>query len=173
MFETVADAVGEVVSRIDPEAMICSRMRFIFRAVDHGISQSWVSSSRVQLQPESLVGLQIREVLQRVFHWQVSLCVSALILTLFLHLLPRSVTDVRLSLLNKLQGHLNELLEVVAGVGYTIGLIAHPFDFLEDVVYEFVRFTIGVGIVESQIAQSSSPLCTFEVDSDGFAVADV
>lgn len=87
MFETVTDAVGEVVHRVNHVLAASTWMRLILQPVHDGVAKGRIGVVGNALQPQSLVVCQIGKNLQRLLNASLSVRVGLLVPPLHLYLL--------------------------------------------------------------------------------------
>lgn len=92
--------MSEVVGRVYPVPVLRTRVRLAFGTVYYGIAEGRIGRSGVQLQPQSLVRQQTREVFERMLDRQVPLRVALTVSSLLLDLLLGSTAHIGLSLLD-------------------------------------------------------------------------
>ena len=89
------------------------------------------------------------------------------------NLLRGLLVDVCQAVLDEPYGKIPQLLEVVAGIVDVLPMETEPLDVAHDVLYVFRILLRGVGIVETQIADTAELLSHTKVHADGLGVPDV
>ncbi len=129
-----------------------------------------------------LAGFHVAEQLQRFFDRAVAEArigaQRAEIAAVLRHLFGALAVDVGFPVLDQVLGHRVQLVEVVAGVVQVLLALllpreTEPLDAVDDRVDVFLVFLLGIGVVETQVAQAAVVARQAEVQADRFGVADV
>lgn len=187
VLQRINQAVGEVVGRVDLPLVGSSVVGSVEHSVGHQIPHLGVGVVEILLHSQnSLSGLvgtvpHLSELRQVLLHGSVSpgrrhsLSSSSTLrdTSRSLHLLGGLVADKGTSALNELLSKVVQLLEVVRRVGDLVGLETQPLNGLSNGSEEPLLLSLGVGVVESQVALSVVELGVAKVDGDGLGVSDM
>ena len=182
-FEEVALSVCEVIHGISLPLVPRDVVLFVDDAIDDGVSEVHVRTAHVNLCAEHhgsfghFPAVHFLKECETFLNGAVAegtvrsgLCGCSLLLCDFFAGL---FVDVGFSLFDERNCKVPELLEVVRGVIDVSPFESEPLDVFFDGFHIFRVFLLGVGVVKSQVADSSELLCDAEVHADGFCVSDV
>ena len=183
-FESVGEAVGEVVQGVDAPFVPPAVMGGVTDPIQNRIPHDHVGVGHVDLGPQNMFPVSELALLHAAKEVQVLLNGSVPEGTVSAGLVYRSpiVPDflfrkgihVGLPLLDKNQGAFVEALEVVRSeVEVLTPVETQPTDVLLDGADVFHVLGEGVGVVEAEVADSPVLLSQTEVQDNGFGVADV
>mmetsp|Transcript_1116 Transcript_1116/g.2676 ORF Transcript_1116/g.2676 Transcript_1116/m.2676 type:complete len:504 (+) Transcript_1116:908-2419(+) len=179
VLQTVHDAVGKVVRRVDAPLVTDVRMRHVKDAIGNQITHSGVVGLHVALHAHTHLPLAVLAITHSLEELQVLVGRTRTMLTLctFLtqlaHQLTRTRAHVAVPVSNQLTGELVKFVEVVRRVGDLVRLETHPFDILDDVIDILLLFGGRVGIIETKIAQTIHASRVAKVEVHRLGVADV
>ena len=89
------------------------------------------------------------------------------------NLLTGLLVDVSLAFFDEAHGEVPELWEIVGGMADFAPLETEPSDVVLDGVDVFGVFFLRIGVVETEVADTTNLLSHSEVHTDGFGVSDV
>jgi hypothetical protein len=90
-----------------------------------------------------------------------------------LNIILRAITDICVSLANKLMSKVLKFLKVITCKGYFIWRISKPFDIIFNLLNKLMRFLVGISIIVSQVTSSTVSKCRLKVYAYRFHVAYV
>lgn len=85
----------------------------------------------------------------------------------------RTITDIGVAFLDKLDGKIDHLLKVITGKCDLVGLVPQPAHISGNAVDELLRLCLWVGVVVSQIANSIISFWCLEINPHWFYVPDM
>mmetsp|Transcript_16345 Transcript_16345/g.31744 ORF Transcript_16345/g.31744 Transcript_16345/m.31744 type:complete len:395 (+) Transcript_16345:1248-2432(+) len=199
VLEGVHKAVGVVVSRVDAPLVSGAVVLFVHDAVCHVVPHVWVLGHEVTLEPQcrltlcetSIAHLEKEfEVLLRCAHVpafiegfllresQVRVLCNLVVIVLERITLRGDTfcgkkAHVGLIASDELAGEVKEIVKVVRGVGDGEWCVSHPPDVIDDGIDVLLLLSLGVGVIETQVAVASVGFCGAEVDRHGLCMADV
>jgi hypothetical protein len=182
-FEEVGLSVSEVVHGVDVPGGAGAVMRSFDDAIDDGVTEVHIGGGHVDFgtqrhgtfvelavvhTDEEVKGLVCRSFAER--RGSTGLCGRP-----FLERdeLGGLWVDVGESLFNESAGEVKELREVVGGVDDMLHVEAKPGDVVDDGIDELGVLARGIGVIESEHADTAVLVSNTEVEADGFGVSDV
>ncbi len=179
----VALAMRPVVGGIDHPGVVCAVMMTASNAVHDRVAQLHVLVLHVDLgsqhvrpigelagphSTEQVEALRCRSV--AMWRLDTGLAVAA---ALGADRVAVLVVDVRLAVVDQQLGPVVQLLEVVAGVQGLARVVTQPAQVGQDALDERHLLGVGVGVVESQLADTTELAGQFEIERDRLGMADV
>ena len=182
-FEEVALPVGKVVHRISLPSGARAMVRMLHYTVDDRVAEVHVGACHVYLGAEhhgtflNLAAVHFLEQVQCFFDRTVAVGTfhTGLGGSSFLggNLLGSLFVDVCLALFDEADSEVPQLLEIVGSVIFVTPFVAQPLDVFLDGFYIFHIFFGGIGVIETQVADTAVCGGNTEIKADGLGVSDV
>src|SRR5579872_3163071 len=183
-FDGIRLTVGKIVHRVDGPLIAGAMMLGVNDAVHDGIAQVEIGRRHVDFGAERARTVGEFAVLHALKQFEIfadgTVPVGALLAgfgesaALFADFVGGQVADVRVSLIDQLDGPFIELLEIIGGIeDAVLEIAAEPADVLDDGIDVLGFFFFRIRIVETEVAFASEFRGEAEIEVDRLGVADV
>jgi len=182
-FQSVLDGMGKVIHGVDAPLVALTVMVHVTDPVDNGVTHIEVAGGQVDLGSQGVAvvlkfaGTHPCEQIQAFLHGTVPVGGDGggvQIAPVFLELLGGQLADISQALLDQLHSVLVVLLKVVGTIVEPVAPVeAQPVDVFLDGVHKLHVFLGRVGVVHTQVAQTTELQGSAEVNGQGLAVADM
>ena len=182
-FEHVREAVGVVVHGIDFPRITGVEVRGVADAVDDRVAHVDVGRGHVDFGAQDVAAIRVFAVhhflKEGAVFFDAAFTVGAVAAgfgqgaAIFADCFGVLAVHIGEAFVDKLEGVVQQLREVVAGVVQMFPVKTEPVHVALDARHVFFVFFFGVGVVVAQVAIAAEALRHVEVEADGFDVAEV
>ena len=152
VLQRIADAMGEVIARVNAPFVARVRMRRVSDSVAHWVAHCWVRMRRVDLQFQTALRLGVQShphslKLSKTFaNWPVPKRRRTLQPSVFLHFGLALLADIRFILFDQLNCKLIQLIKIIGSMRHFPRFVPQPLNIVLNTVYKLVIFFLRVCI---------------------------